>query len=495
MSESNNDIPKKKSSAKKTFIGLIMFATICAAITYACIYMTLENRRNSKENSVFIPQTINNITNKKINRNSVKLTDKAMINGITELTEEEHYGEQVDYNEYSNESVMKLEISYVQINGLKNQEIQEKINSTIKNKVNDLKEKRLSDINNKNINRMEISTYVYGNFSDILSISVNDNVRYDYGNDNYEYENSNYGLNFSLSTGDEIKFKDMFWEDSSVKNILSQSIYKGLAWEFAFQNEFDDWDWNMDSINYSEIESKLYNFMYKYNKNPDINFYFDTSTIFIPYGKDYMYSITMEDFYEDIAIYTKYKSKQNLYEGDPQLEEFYVFSRNPVTSKDIYLEEGMKADNIYFMAFCYDNSEDLDQGGKEALKAANREILDKINEYAKNLKADSENGYIIEGMYYGGTEYEGKYGYNITIEISRCEREYFNKHLEDALAAGERYQKAEVGPNDYENVDSEHFKFFERLFEWVEDYTDESTKTTQIYTWQDRQAEMTSDGI
>ena len=107
----------------------------------------------------------------------------------------------------------------------------------------------------------------------------------------------------------------------------------------------------MDKIDYSEIESKVYNFMYKYNKNPDINFYFTTSTIIIPYNRDRSIIIEMADYYEDIALYTRFKA-DNLYEEDSNLKEFYVFSRNVLL--DYYKENGKKADNVYYTVYSYD---------------------------------------------------------------------------------------------------------------------------------------------
>ena len=66
--------------------------------------------------------------------------------------------------------------------------------------------------------------------------------------------------------------------------------------------------------------------MYKYNKNPDIEFYFTPSKIFIPYSKTITIPIEMADFYEYIALYTKYKSSSNLYEDDAKQKEFFVFA-------------------------------------------------------------------------------------------------------------------------------------------------------------------------
>ena len=108
----------------------------------------------------------------------------------------------------------------------------------------------------------------------------------------------------------------MFWENSPIKMILSQSIYKDFAWDYAFSGEDWEWDGNMENLDYSGIESKVYRFMAQFNKNPDIDFYFTPSSIqiFTSNHDDTTYHIDMADFYENIAIYTKYKAEDLSYD-------------------------------------------------------------------------------------------------------------------------------------------------------------------------------------
>ena len=489
MSELNNDTPKKNSTAKKTFMGLTVFIIVCILITGICIYLTIHSRITNTENPLLSSEIINKILPKTIERDEVELTDKAYINGIVEERKKESYGEQVDYYEYNDEAVLKYEIEYPEISGLKDKKVEEKINKVIKDKVEEVNEKRMPELDNTDIERMSIRAIITGNFSDVLSIELEDYVNYADTSENYTYEYKIYGLNFSLVTGEELKFKDLFWEDASIKTILSQAIYKEMAWDFGFDRGFeDDWDWSMDSIDYSKIESRMYNFMDKFNKNPDIDFYFSSSLIFIPYNNEHTYSINMADFYKDIAIYTKYKSDTNIYESDTKPEDFYVFSSFVMDPETFRIESGEKGDNLHY-TFYYYSSGELDDNGIKALDAAKEEMLNKIDEYAKTANADNKHGYIIDGMYTGGTEYEGNYGYSLDVQVSRCSKEYYENHLEDALAAGARHERAEMGPNDYEYILPKDFEFYESYSEWVDDYTDESTKDSTTYTLEERNAD------
>lgn len=490
MSESNNESPKTKTSfAKRTFIGLLFFAIICMSITYACIYMTLENRKQTNDIQKNQETYENKVEKSTSKHKTLKLTDKAYLNGITETREKENYGEVVDYYEYDDTYEYKLKVEYLQIQGLKDRNIQATINQAIKDKVDEIKEEYMSHLDDSSIDRIWIEASVCGNFSDVISIKIEDYIYYKEDHNNYYFDSHVHSLNFSLATGEQLKFKDLFWEDSPVKTILSQSIYKSLAKTYAFEQEDWEWDWNMDNLDYSKIESEVYNFMYQYNKNPDIEFYFSPSQIQIPYNKNTIFLIDMANFYEYIAIYTKYKANTNLYEDNTHLKEFYVFANYVSNEGDYVKESGKKADNIFYRIYCYDILEDMNEEKENSYKAAYRAIIKKVNDYSKELKKDEDYGYIIEGFYMQN-DYDNKYGYNFQIEIARCDRKYFDEHLEDALAAGARAPKVDIAPTNYGYIDEDNFEFYENYTELMDDYTDETTLQSSTYTKSDRDRDI-----
>lgn len=500
MSESNN-IPKTNSSAKKTLVGLLIFGIVCVAITYACIYMTLENRKQTKDE--FAKQNDTEIVeakdNKKTKNKVLKLIDKSNLNGIAENQEKEHYGDVVDYYEYNNTYSYKLEVDYFTISGLKDRNVQATINQAIQDKVDELKEKYMSELDNKDIDRISITATMWGNYADVLSVRIDDYVHYDYDDDDYEndtYDINYYGLNFSLKDGERLQFKDIFWEDSPIKTILSQSAYKSFAWDYAFEldeNAWENgWDWNMDHVDYSEVESRVYNYMYKYNKNPDIEFYFTTSQVQIPYGKNEQISIDMADFYEYIGIYTKYKSEKNLYEDNSNQKEFYVFAYFVSPDDEFYSKEsGLRADNVYYAVEGYDNISEMSEEGEKAHQEAYRRIIAQVNEYTKTFKEDKEHGYVIVGYYTSSdvSEYDFTAGYNLQLEVARCDRDYFDNNLEYALAAEQRKSKIDISPMNFCYIDEENFEFFETYYTWADDYKDEFP-TINVYTKEDRERDM-----
>lgn len=493
MSELTHNNSSKTSSAKKTLLGLIIFAIICIAITCACIYMTLENRKqNTNDESTENTVQEETVSKEKPQYKTLKLTDKAKLNGITENNEEESYGEVVYYYEYNNSSEHKLEIDYVQISGLKDRNVQARINQRIKDKVDELKEECLPLVDDDSVNTMWINASLWGSFADVISIRIESYVHYADNEEEYYYDSKTCGLNFSLATGDEIKLKDLFWDDSPIKTILSQSAYRELARNYAFESDVPEWDMNFEKIDYSAVESKVYNFMYKYNKNPDIEFYFSPSDICIPYDKTTIISVDMAEFYEYIAIYSKYLASKNLYEDTDKQREFYVFSSYGMVDEDYEKESGMKADNVYYRIYNYDDLEDKSDEFEKALQESYRSIIKKINEYVKTFKEDKDNGYIIEGYYSASdvSEYSETAGYNLNLEVASCDRKYLEEHLEDALAKSARSVRVDIMPSNFAYIDSDNFEFYESYSEYSDNYADSSVLRTSSYTKEDRDRDM-----
>lgn len=461
-SEKNNE-KTKKSSAKKTFLGLTIFTIICIIITCFCITMTIKNKNTKEEISYEEKLETSKNTDSKENKepikNAISLTDKAFENKLEVEEIVENYGDLVESYQLDTE-VKKLEVRYIKIDGLKNSKVEDSINEAIKNKVYEVKDKLMEEIDNEDVERMTITATVTANFSDVLSVSVYNYILYGYNDTDYsndKYINGATGLNFSLIDGKTINFDDMFLEGSPIKTILSQGVYDAIAWDYAFDEDDAEWDWDMDNLDYSGIESKVYNFLYKYNKDPNLDFYFTSSNIEIIKNTESAetYSIPMENFYEYIAIYSKYSS-ENLYEDDSKKDEFYVFGAEIIA--DSLYEEETKG-NVYYSKYCYStsSSEEQDEKLNEVDSYARKELDKKIEEYIQELSKNAENGYIIEA-YYSTSNYQNKYGYNFEISISECSIDYFNNHLEEALAKGSREDRVDIAPLNYCYIIPEEFR-------------------------------------
>ena len=116
-------------------------------------------------------------------------------------------------------------VTFPEISGLKNKQIQNKINSEIENVLDELINK--NEINDKQIESIFISANVDGNFSDVISVSIYKTIYF--SEEKYEFTEN--GVSFRLDTGEKIKFSDLFTEDASIKNIISQSAYDNFSFE------------------------------------------------------------------------------------------------------------------------------------------------------------------------------------------------------------------------------------------------------------------------
>ncbi len=302
--------------SKKTIIFLVVFSVILLGITIGAIIYT--NTHDSQDTSQVIIES-------KSSSNEVE-GEKLVDDGINGINLDDRYNvndlevKSINYNSSENS---KLAIDYVQIFGLNNESIQDKINNEIKDTVFKMyTDKELKDAS---IKKITINTFCDANFSDVLSISFSKFI--EYGNDTkFSYD----GLNYRLDTGDKINFSDLFTYNAAKKNIIAEAAYKQFAWNY--EGEGSDGLYNMERINYSELEDDVYNFIYKYSLEENPKFSFSEKQIFL-YVNDIRLMIPMYDCYEDIAIYNRFKSEENLYKEDIfELEELpvlmYFYNRN-----------------------------------------------------------------------------------------------------------------------------------------------------------------------
>lgn len=481
MSQLNN----KNNTAKKTFFMLLIFAVVCTGFTAVLIHNTINSRQEYSDNMTFennisLDNTINieqeETPVKESTVEKVNLTDKYFTNGITTEQREISFGDIV--YQYGSNIERKLEINYVQISGLKNTTIEDKINKEIENQA--LSFRNDDELNDSGIQRIGIYANVFGSFSDVLSVSITKNITRRI-NEEYEYEYETIGLNYSLKDGEKIKFNDLFTEDAAIKNIITQSVYDNLAWNYA--SESGNLDADMSKLDYRDIEDRIFKILSNYRRNPDLTFYFSPSIIsFI--DDNIVYSIPMDVFYDSIAIYTRYKSHNNLYKDESLVNDInYVFSKADMSecTEDI----STKTDNFQYRIIKYSSDNEKDDNIQKAENAVKDELYEKINEYAVLANKNKQKGYIFDVIYYI-FEHDGKAGYNYTGYLCSMDRKFYDDDLEEVIAASMRKEMVELGANDYSYIDQDNITFEEQISVYVNDYTNPIAEE-QIITKEDRE--------
>lgn len=296
---------------KKTIIGLIVF-TILAVSTTVILIIEENKIKNVTPNipKEEIETEIGTKRNQKYNQNDLEIIRKN-VDGI-------------------------VEYQSIRISGLKNKEIENKIN----NEIAQTEEEFVKLLSNfEEGEHRYINEYVAANFSNILSISMEASSYSSF--DSIEKEKY---LNYDLTTGNKIELKDLFLPNADIDRYAREYIYKDALHEaFSKTNVFfDDKYWEDGKCTYFTNELDEANYIKRFTryKNAKKDFYIGENYIYIQYGKEWNDSICIKykDCLNDLVVYTKFVTKDSIFERDDiGFKDLYVCSIvEPYTEKYSY---------------------------------------------------------------------------------------------------------------------------------------------------------------
>ena len=209
-----------------------------------------------------------------------------------------------------------------QIEGLKDTDIQRKVNQDICERVESTYEE-FSQLNYVNYNTM-------ANFSNVISIGV-----YIGTEDTYEQ----IYLNYNLVNGKRLTFDELFLADADVLDITRNAFCEMLIKD----QMMDDFDNAVVSFD----ENELYKIVKRYNESEEKEFAFTPSEIYF-YYKDYVASVKMLDIADDVSLYSKYLTEESLYDRDDiGREDIFTCVNIPESAFEIF-EYGYLADNLWY---------------------------------------------------------------------------------------------------------------------------------------------------
>ena len=329
--------------SKKFFIIYILALIIITAIS---IFITI--RYIDKNNSVSTIAENNYVDNK------IKAEDaKFALNSYSETYNEndlvikeyiDNNGKVVE-NKSEERNTGGQRISFIQIEGLKDKNIQNIVNNKLKDTAYGMG------------SNLAIESNITANFSNIISVTIS------------SFENHNFKeqkvLNIDLNTGEEIPFEKVFVSSASVNSILSDGLYKILAWDVRSQNtNQDNWEDDFDISKYdiSDFESKEVILAKRYEKlNGNINYSISFSGLIIYDLLDgltqnsYMHTIEIDfvDHLEDIAIFKRYVTQDSIFERADLGMKNMIVCECPIPyalktmDMNTTLNLGFISDNIY----------------------------------------------------------------------------------------------------------------------------------------------------
>ena len=289
----------KEVSIKKLIIFLISFLIVVVAIIAILIAISKNkdssfiNYTSGETNNDEYEEIIGTKKNQKYNQNDLKI--------ITENT-----------------SYEGLEYQTIRISGLKNKEIENKINKELENVEDELRKKVISEPGENG--NMYLSSFVTANFSNILSITFCGSKA---GSNYRNEENIHKYLNYDLTTGNKIELEDLFLPGTDIDMYVKNIMYENELYE-KFPEKSDSFDtdyWQSGESQYVLDEIDETDFIKKYEtyKNSDKDFYITENGINITYSEEVNAGdvyIKYEDCLDDLAVYTKFMTEESIFEKD-----------------------------------------------------------------------------------------------------------------------------------------------------------------------------------
>ena len=356
----------KTTKAKIIFVTI--FSVICLIIT--ALLILYQNIEIEVKNEEVIEEVAEVVDEKDVsgidlkgtyNQNDLKIVEKSM-------TQE------------------KAEIRYLQISGLKNKNIEEKINKEIKQTaLNCYKEKvkDLDEVINVNVSMWEASS-----FANTISFELSYVAKIDDDDDGF-YQGIQ-GINYDLNTGEKITIDKIFTSDAPVEDILRKSAYYSLISTRTEDNLAGD----LIVSDYGDIEDEIAEIMNLYRKGKVTEFYYTPIKISIFYDENQCISINMENFADYIAIYSRYLSDDSLYENnDIGIKKIYTLTRR---YNDVYNYTNYQNEDNYFIDISIDyQSTDDDEFAKKIVQDKIVAIEEEIEKVKQKVSENPNSFYIL----------------------------------------------------------------------------------------------------
>ena len=388
--------PKKEKKNRNTRTTLLVLLVILViALSIGVTYLKIQELKEKYK----IEIEAESVFNEKVERSKsseddllVEFGDKYNVNDIKITTYVDKDGV-VEVNKGNNGPSNETNINrcYVQIEGMKNKDIQNSINDTLKNIV--------YSIDPGADGKISVYSYVQGNFSNILSVLIF------YYEDGAKYQ-SYKCLNFDLNTGDIIKFEDLFVDSAPIASLIANAAMKSKAWQvdldydsmseqeyFAKRQEMYDMN-NRDFSNIEDYAIEIAN-LYKEKKN-NIEFVVTPKNVTIynfntSFLKDQHrpFVINFMENKESIAAYKRFDHKLSLYENDIAPNDVYVFTSLYSGYYGFYHNEG----NLYVNIYSYINNLEENDANLLIREMENRVI----NEFKIKANANPDKKYMITG--------------------------------------------------------------------------------------------------
>ena len=254
----------------------------------------------------------------------------------------------VDYN-ISNEVVG----TYYQISGLKNKEVENKVNEKLKksfeqfvedNKefiirevMNAIKEEEYSYENNWTNRKIDkpyvLQQEVLSSFGNVISCANYFNKNYgslrNYSSNNDTPLNiTNEFVNINLNNGSDLKFEELFTKDADFVRLIGNAYHSNIRDVFEYYEYSDNQDWIKidNTLNFSpeNIEIKIEKLIKTFKSSEKTSFGFSPSRLFLSINGQRA-EISLKENNYDVAIYSRFLN-DDIFENNHNKNGIRVFT-------------------------------------------------------------------------------------------------------------------------------------------------------------------------
>ncbi len=378
------------------------------------------------------------------------------------------------------EDYQDLEIEYYQIDGLKDKKIETEINKYLKNDLEAFVDQALKagKVNQENFN---VNAIVNSNFSNTLSISY-DVFSYLPLSEEEEPEvllDECITENFDLTTGEKIKLKDLFAEDTKAANIFNTSVYHDMISSQTDVEPISEETQDLQVVDYNDVEEIMLYLAICFNEGKDIKFVFDEQKINL---SEFYVSVYYEDMMDKIVIYDKYKTEQSIFDGT-----YEVLENLPVLAKRFdadyeFIEQGS---NYYIDVSLYDIY-DSDSRNEEIFETAKKYLLNEIKQVKEKASQNSNQFFVINNAYalYTVSQYlEDKNDWKVYEDILKLEMNKYEYITTKALFNSKYYDEIQQVFKTTQRIETGEAYCYQNLFiPYLEvDYQDYENEIETIY--------------
>lgn len=359
-------------------------------------------------------------------------------------------------------------IKIKQISGLKNKEIENKINTDI--------EQNFLNIVNKFYTENDLyDRYAYlnvnANFSNVISISG-----YVSGTSKEpKHVSQNFGFNYNLSNGEKIEFKDLFVQNADIQTMIRSALYKIVEknQDAFYDEELGKWmqtRWEYDEETYEcyEVtedyvpyftENEIAKIVQKFIANPEIKFSFSPSEIYI-YEPQYC-EIKFEDFADMVTIYNKYLAEESLYENDDiGLENILTCSREVLdTGNCFYKKTSYEGENFFYditiKENIYEDREMVEDTINRRIEACVATANKTVEEYRILAENNPDKMYILllcPTLHVGRGDFTGEFDYSNEEFHNLLSIGCFEKVISGDIAQKDEFLYKLLGTYRYPNL-------------------------------------------